>query len=51
MEGIAVEYFPTFIDTGKKEENYEFHSYISDNNEQAACDSHAHTVHLLIFLE
>ena len=52
MEGIAVEYFPTSIDTGKNEEKYEFHSYISDDDEQDACDSHAHMVHLLqTFLE
>ena len=25
---------------------YEFHSYISDDNEKDACDSHAHTFHL-----
>ena len=47
MEDIAVEYFPTSIDTGKNEEKSEFHSYIRDDNEQDACDSHAHMVHLL----
>ena len=30
MEGIAVEYFPTSIDTGNNEEKSELHSYISD---------------------
>ena len=25
---------------------FEFHSYIIDDNEQDACDSHAHMVHL-----
>ena len=46
MEVIAVEYFPTYIDTGKNEEKSELHSYISDDNEQYACDSHAHMVHI-----
>ena len=49
MEGIAVEYFTTSADNGKNEEKYEFNSYISDDNKQDACDSHAHMVHLLIF--
>ena len=47
MEGISVEYFPTSIDNGNNEENSEFHSYISDENEQYTYYSHAHTVHLL----
>ena len=51
MEGIYVKYFPTSIDTGNNEEKYEFHSYISYDNEQDSCDSHAHMVHLLLFLE
>ena len=46
MEGIAVEYFPTSVDIGNNEEKYEFHSYISDDNEQDTCDSHAHMDHL-----
>ena len=46
MEGIAIEYFPTFVDNGKNEEKSEFHSYISDENEQDACNSHAHMVHI-----
>ena len=52
MEGIALEYFPSSIDTGNNEENSEFCSYISDENEQDACYSHANMFHLLkIFLE
>ena len=52
MEGIAVEYFPTYIDTGINEGKYDLHSYVSDDNEKYACDSHAHMVYLLkIFLE
>ena len=47
MEGIAVEYFTTPVDNGNNEEKYEFHSYISDDNEQYARASHAHMVHLL----
>ena len=49
MEGIAVEYFPTSLDIGNNGEKYEFHSYISDENEQDARDLHSHMVHLLIF--
>ena len=49
MEGIAVEYFPTSVDNGNNEEKCELHSYISDDNEQDACDSYAHMVHLLVF--
>ena len=48
MEGIAVEYFPSSFDPGKNEEEYEFHSYISDVNEKYVCDSHAHMINLLI---
>ena len=52
MEGIDVEYFQNSIDIGNNEEKYEFHSYISDENEQDACDSHARMVYLLkTFLE
>ena len=47
MEDIAVEYFTTSVDIGNNEERYEFHSYISDDNEKYACDSHTHMVHLL----
>ena len=51
MEDIAVEYFPSSVDIGNKKGKSEFHSYISDENKEDACDSHAHMVHLLIFLE
>ena len=47
MEGIAVEYFSTYVDNGNNNEKYEFHSYISDDNKQDACDTHAHMVNLL----
>ena len=47
MEVIAVEYSPSSINTGCNEEKYEFHSYISDDKEQYACDSHAHMFHLM----
>ena len=46
MEVIAVEYFTTSIDTGNNEEKYKLHSYISDENEQDACDLHAHMAHI-----
>ena len=46
MEGIAVEYFPTFVDTDNNEGKYEYHSYISGNNDQDAYNLHAHMVHL-----
>ena len=45
MEGIAVEYFPNSIDPGRNKK-YEFNSYISGDNEQDACDSHARMFHL-----
>ena len=45
MEGIAVEYFPNSIDTGRNKIS-EFHSYISYDNEKDACDSHAGMFHL-----
>ena len=47
MKGIAVEYFPRKFDPGSNEQKSEFHSYISDENEQYAFDSHAQMVHLL----
>ena len=50
MEGIAIESFPSSIDPGINKGRYEFHSYMSDDNEQDSCDSHAHMIHLLIFL-
>ena len=46
MEVIAVEYFPNSFDPCNNEEKSEFHSYIRDDNEQDACDSHAHLVHI-----
>ena len=50
MEAITVEYFPTSVDTGNNEENFEVRSYISDDNEEDARASHAHMVHLIIVL-
>ena len=50
IEGIAIEYFPNSIDPGVNKKS-EFHSYISDKNEQYACDSHAQTFHLVIYFE
>ena len=47
MELIHVEHFPSSFDTGDNEEIYEFHSYISDANEQDECDSHAYMFNLL----
>ena len=47
MEGIAVEYFSRSFDPGKNEENSEFHSYLSDDNEHDAGDSHAHMFNIL----
>ena len=44
-EGIAVEYFPTSVDNVNNEEKYELHSYIRDDNEKYACDSHAHMIY------
>ena len=47
MKVIVVEYFPTSFDNGNNEEKSELHSYIRDDNEQDACDSHVLMVHLL----
>ena len=47
MEGIAVQYFTNPIYPSINEEKYEFHSNISAENEQDACDSHACMFHLL----
>ena len=46
MEGISVEYDPNSVDPGINEAKSEFNSYISDDNEQYACDSYAHIIHL-----
>ena len=46
MEGIAVEHFTTSIDIGNSDEKSELHLYISDDNKQDSCDSHAHITHL-----
>ena len=52
MEVISVEYFLTSVGTDINEGKPVFHSYLSYDNEQDACDSHAHMVHLLkTFLE
>ena len=45
MEVVAVEYFPNSVDPGSNEKS-EFHSYISGDNEQYACDLHAHIFHI-----
>ena len=45
MEGISVEYFPNYFDPGRNETKSEFHYYMSDDNEQDACDAHAHMFH------
>ena len=50
MEGISVEYFTSSFDTGTNLEKSELHSYIIDENEQDACDSHAHMFHLFFKL-
>ena len=46
MEGIAVEYSPSLFYPGNNEVNFELYSYISDNNEQDACDSYDHMYHI-----
>ena len=45
-EGIAVDYFSDTVDSVIKETRPKFNSYISDENEQDARDSHYHTIHL-----
>ena len=49
MEGISVEYFSGSFDTGNNEEKSGFHSYMSDENKQDACDPHAHMFYILKF--
>ena len=52
MEGIAVEYFPSLIDPGNNKEKSWLPLYISDNNEDYVCYSHAHIFNILkTFLE
>ena len=46
MERITVEYFPNSVDTGRNITKSEFNSYLSNENEKYACDSHAHMIHL-----
>ena len=46
-EVIAVEYFLNSVDTGNNETEPEFYSYKSNENEQDACDTHAHMFHLI----
>ena len=46
MECIAVEYFPISIYPDNNKGKYEFHSNISDENEQDGCDSHAYLFRL-----
>ena len=48
MEDISVEYFTNIIDPGSNEKS-DFNSFISDDNGQDACDSHAYMFHLLHF--
>ena len=50
MEGIAVEYFTNSIDTGNNGKISEFNSYISDDKEQDACDSHAHMLYIFKYI-
>ena len=45
MEGIAVDFFPNSIDPGSNEKKSEFHSHVSDDNDQYPCDSHAYIFH------
>ena len=49
MEGISVKCFSNSGHPGSNEKKYEFHSYKTNDNEQDACESHAHIFHLLIF--
>ena len=37
---------PNLVDPGNNETKQEFNSYISDKNEQDACDSHANIIYL-----
>ena len=46
MKGIAVDYLPTSIAIVNNEGKSELHSYISDDNEQDACDIHSRMGHI-----
>ena len=46
MEEIVLEYIPETYKTRRNVSKYEFHSYLIDENEQDARDSHYHMVHL-----
>ena len=42
----VIEYLPNKENIRTNESKSELHPFISDGNEQYACDSHTHTVHL-----
>ena len=44
MKGIAIEYFLNLVDIDRNLKK--FHSYISEDNKQDACDSHARMCYL-----
>ena len=46
MEVIPVEYLPNSVDPGSNETHSEFYSQISYYNEQDACDSNDHMIHV-----
>ena len=46
MEVIDVDCFTNPFYPGRNETKFEFHSYISDDIEQYACDSHIHMINL-----
>ena len=46
MEDIAMSYFTNSFNPGSNE-NPEFYSYIINDHEQYACDSHTHMFHPL----
>ena len=46
MDVIAGVYSTSSFDTGNNKEKSESQSYIGDDNEQYACDSHAHMFYL-----
>ena len=51
MEVIAVGYFTISIYPDIDEERSELNSYISNDNEQDSCDSHAHMFHIFKIFE
>ena len=47
MEVIPVDYFPNPVDSWSNGTKYGFHTYISYDTEQDACDSYTHMLNFV----